>query len=238
MAAGGRPRRVLEDIRRDYPVALHGVSLSVGSAEPMDESHLRRLKSLADWVEPAIVSDHLCWTRHGGHNSHDLLPLPHTGEAVAITATNIARVQEVLGRRLLIENISSYIRLRESEMEEWEFLAAVAARADCHILLDVNNVYVNARNHGFDPRRFLKALPADRIRQIHLAGHEDNGRVVVDTHDQAITEAVWGLYRDALDLFGPVPTLIERDANVPEFAVLREEAEHAERLMADLKAAA
>jgi len=238
MTGGGRPQKVLESVRRDYAVALHGVSLSLGSAEPVDETHLRLLKSLADWVEPSIVSDHLCWTRYGGHNSHDLLPLPHTAEAVENAATNIARVQEVLRRRILIENVSSYVRLRDQEMEEWEFLAAVAEKADCHILLDVNNVYVNARNHGFDPRRFLNALPADRIRQMHLAGHEDNGHVVVDTHDQAICEPVWALYQEALALFGPVPTLIERDVNVPEFLALHQEATRAQRLMGNLKAAA
>jgi hypothetical protein len=231
MVPGGRPRYVLERVRRDYPVALHGVSLSLGSAEPVEAEHLRRLDDLVNWVEPALVSDHLCWTRLGGHNSHDLLPLPFTEAAVRTTARNIRRVQETLGRRILIENVSSYVRFRESEMEEWEFLGAVAREADCDILLDVNNVYVNARNHGFDPVRYLAAVPVERVRQFHLAGHEDHGHVVIDTHGQPVCDTIWDLYRHAVERFGPVPTLIERDANVPEWPVLEAEARAAQGVL-------
>jgi hypothetical protein len=231
MVPGGRPHYVLERVRGDYPVALHGVSLSLGSTEPVNAGHLGRLKSLVKQVEPSLVSDHLCWTRLGGHNSHDLLPLPFTEQAVRTTARNIRRVQEALGRRILIENISSYVRFRESEMEEWDFLGAVARAADCDILLDVNNVYVNARNHGFDPVRYLAAVPAERVRQFHLAGHEDHGHVVIDTHDQPVCDSVWDLYRQAVARFGPVPTLIERDANVPEWPVLEAEARAAQAIL-------
>jgi hypothetical protein len=238
MLDGGRPLSVLESVRRDYPVALHGVSLSPGSAEPLDAAYLRRLQRLVGRVEPALVSDHLCWTGLGGHNSHDLLPLPFTAEAVRVAATKIAQVQDALGRRILVENVSTYVRFRESEMEEWEFVAAVAEEADCHLLLDVNNVYVNARNHGFDARRYLEGIPAGRVRQFHLAGHEDHGDVVVDTHDQAVCDAVWELYGAAVHRFGPQPTLIERDAHVPELPVLLAEAREAERIQEGTRAAA
>lgn len=238
MVDGGRPRFVLDRVRRDYPVALHGVSLSVGSAAPIDAVHLSRLRQLVTWVEPAIVSDHLCWTRLAGHSSHDLLPLPFTEAAIRVAAENIARVQDALGRRILVENVSSYVRFRESEMEEWEFVAAVAERADCHLLLDVNNVYVNARNFGFDAKRYLAGIPVDRVRQIHLAGHEDLGDVVIDTHDHPVCDAVWDLYRLAVARFGGVPTLIERDANVPPLAVLLAEARAAEHILEERRAAA
>ena len=231
MVDGGRPLHVLESVRRDYAVALHGVSLSPGSAEPLDGVYIRHLQRLIARVEPAIVSDHLCWTGLGGHNSHDLLPLPFTAEAVRAAATRIAQVQDALGRRILVENVSSYVRFRESEMEEWEFVAAVAQEADCHLLLDVNNVYVNARNHGFDARRYLEGIPLGRVRQFHLAGHEDHADLVVDTHDQPVCDAVWQLYRAAVVRFGPQPTLLERDARVPELEVLLAEAHAADRIL-------
>ena len=238
MGEGGRPLYVLESVRRDYPVAIHGVSLSPGSAEPLDPAYLRRLQRLVARVEPALVSDHLCWTGLGGHNSHDLLPLPFTAEAVRVAATKIAQVQDALGRRILVENVSSYVRFRESELEEWEFVAAVAEEADCHLLLDVNNVYVNARNHGFDARRYLAGIPAGRVKQFHLAGHEDHGDVVIDTHDHPVCDAVWDLYGAAVDRFGPQPTLIERDAHVPELPVLLAEAREAERIQEEVARAA
>lgn len=231
MVPGGRLRSVLERVRRDYPVSLHGVSLSLGSADPLDPAHLRRLRELVSWVDPALVSDHLCWTGLGGHNSHDLLPLPFTGEAVRTTAAKIRGVQEALGRRILIENVSSYLEFRGAELREWEFLAAVAEEADCDILLDVNNVYVNSRNHGFDPVRYLADLPAHRVRELHLAGHEDHGDLVIDTHDQPICEAVWSLYRLAVSRFGAVPTLIERDAHMPELEKLLAEARQAQAIL-------
>jgi uncharacterized protein (UPF0276 family) len=231
MIPGGRPRHVLERVRADYPVALHGVSLSIGSAEPVGLDYLARLKSLVEWIEPAIVSDHLCWTGLGGHNSHDLLPLPFTTEAVRNTASKVRRVQDALGRPILLENISSYVEYRDSEMAEWEFVAAVADEADCFLLLDVNNVYVNARNHGFDPGRYLEGLPVGRVRQFHLAGHEDHQEFVIDTHDSPICDPVWALFRRAVERFGPQPTLIERDANVPPLEELLAEARRAEAVL-------
>jgi uncharacterized protein (UPF0276 family) len=228
MVRGGRPLDVLDRVRRDYPVALHGVSMNLGSADPLDTAYLSRLKTLADQVQPAVVSDHLCWTGLTGLNSHDLLPLPFTEEAVRHVAAKIRRAQDVLGRRLLVENVSSYVSYRSSEMSEADFLAAVVREADCHLLLDVNNLWVNARNHGFNAADALRVIPVDRVRQFHLAGHEDHGDVVIDTHDRPVRDEVWALYRQAVRRFGAQPTLLEWDANVPEFDVLVEEARLAE----------
>ena len=230
MVEGGRPLQALERVRRDYPVALHGVSMSLGSAEPVDPAYLRRLKALCDRLEPAVVSDHLCWTGLGGHNSHDLLPLPFTEEAVRIAAAKIRRVQEFLGRRILVENISSYVEHASSRLSEVDFLCAVVAEADCGILLDVNNLYVNSRNHGLDPQRYLARIPAGRVGQMHLAGHEDHGDLVIDTHDRPVTDAVWALYGDAVARFGAVPTLVEWDARIPALEVVVEEARRAEEI--------
>ena len=231
MGEGGRPLHVLESVREHYPVALHGVSMSVGSVDAPRVEHLVRLKRLVERIEPAFVSDHLCWTGLGGHNSHDLLPLPFTEEAVAVAAANIRRVQDALGRRILVENISTYLEFDSSTLREWEFLAAVADEADCGILLDVNNVYVNARNHRFDPEAFLAGIPVGRVAQFHLAGHEDHGDYVVDTHDHPVCDEVWALYEHAVDRFGPLPTLIERDDHVPELPVLLEEARRAQQVL-------
>jgi uncharacterized protein (UPF0276 family) len=230
MVDGGRPLDVLDRVRRDYPVALHGVSMSLGSAEPLDPAYLARLKALVDRIEPAVVSDHLCWTGIGGHNSHDLLPMPLTEEAARTTGRKIRQAQDVLGRRILVENISSYIEFRESVLSEGDFLRAVVEEADCGILLDVNNLYVNARNHGLDPSRFLERIPAGRVGQIHLAGHEDHGDLVIDTHDHPVSDAVWALYASALGRLGPVPTLIEWDAKIPPLDVVLGEARRAEAL--------
>jgi len=230
MIAGGRPLAVLERVRRDHPLALHGVSLSVGSAEPLDRAYLRRLKELVDRFQPAIVSDHLCWTRAGGHNSHDLLPLPFTREAARLCSSRILEVQDYLGRRILVENVSSYLEHAASEMTEADFVSAVAEEADCGILLDVNNLYVNARNHGLDPRAYLKTMTADRVAQIHLAGHEDHGDLVIDTHDGPVCDAVWRLYAEAVARLGGVATLVEWDANVPELPVVVAEARRAEAI--------
>ena len=231
MSAGGRPRHVLDSVRADYPVGLHGVSLSIGSAEPVDRKYLRRLGELIDRVEPAFVSDHLCWTSLGGHNSHDLLPLPFTEEAIHNAASKIRQVQDSLGRRIMVENVSTYLRFRGSGMTEWEFLTAVVEEADCGILLDINNIYVNSRNHGFDPYLYLSGVPAGRVRQFHLAGHEDHGDFLIDTHDQPVPDPVWSLFRAAVRRFGPVPALIERDAHIPEFSFLQDEARRADRLL-------
>lgn len=238
MQPGGRPRHVLEQVRRSYPVALHGVSLSLGSDEPPSDEYLRRLREVVSWVEPCLVSDHLCWTALRGENSHDLLPLPYNESAVRVAAANITRVQETLGRRMLVENVSSYLELQASEMTEWEFVSSVLEAADCDLLLDVNNVYVNARNHGFDRKRYLDSIPAERVRQIHLAGHEDHGGYVIDTHDHPVCEDVWELYRYAVERFGDVPTLIERDDRIPELPVLLDEASRATKIMEASRAVA
>jgi hypothetical protein len=230
MVAGGRPMHVLDRVRADYPIALHGVSASLGSAEPIDADYLGRLADLVEHVDPVIVSDHLCWTRIGGHNSHDLLPVPFTDDAVRVTAANIRRVQDRLGRRILVENVSTYLRFSDSTLTEWEFVAAVADEADCGILLDINNVYVNGRNHGFDPENYLAGLPARRIGQFHLAGHQDHGNHLLDTHDHPVVDAVWDLYRSAVRRFGPRPTIIERDDNIPPFETLLAEARMAEEV--------
>lgn len=223
MVGGGKPLRYLDRIRERWPVALHGVSLSIGSTDPLDRGYLGELKRLIDRVAPAWVSDHLCWTGVQGANMHDLLPLPYTEEALAHVVGRIMQVQEAIGRRLMIENVSSYASYIESEMSEWEFLAEVARRADCAILLDVNNIFVSAFNHEFDAIRYLDAMPADRIGQIHLAGHRNHGTHIVDTHDQPVIAGVWSLYAEALNRFGPVSTMIERDDNMPPFAELLDE---------------
>ncbi len=223
MVEGGRPREVLERVRAEYPVALHGVSASLGSAEPIDAAYLETLADLVDRVDPVIVSDHLCWTRLGAHNSHDLLPLPFTEEAVGVAAAKIRRVQERLGRRILVENVSTYLRVAGSPLTEWEFVAAVASEADCGLLLDVNNVYVNARNHRFDPLDYLAGLPETRVRQFHLAGHQDRGDHVLDTHDRPVAGEVLDLFRAAVGRFGPLPTIVERDENIPPLDVLLDE---------------
>jgi uncharacterized protein (UPF0276 family) len=228
MADGGRPLQVLDRVRRDYPIALHGVSMNLGSTDPLDAAYLARLRALVERIEPAAVSDHLCWTGLAGLNSHDLLPLPFTEEAVRHVAARIRRVEDALGRRLLVENVSSYVVCRASEMTEADFLAAVVEAADCHLLLDVNNLWVNARNHGFDASEALRRIPKDRVRQFHLAGHVDHGDVVIDTHDRPVCDEVWALYRAAIRRFGPQPTILEWDANIPAFEVLLEERRLAE----------
>jgi uncharacterized protein (UPF0276 family) len=215
--SGGRPLFVLEQVRRDHPVALHGVGLSIGSVDPLDRAYLERLRALVARIEPTLVTDHLCWTAVNGRALYDLLPLPCTEEALAHVVARVGRVQDLLGRRILLENPSTYIQYRHSTMTEWEFVGAVAERADCGILLDVNNVYVSAHNHRFDPVSYLDALPADRIGQIHLAGHTDMGTYLFDTHSAPVSPAVWQLYAHAIRRFGMVPTLVEWDANIPAF---------------------
>jgi uncharacterized protein (UPF0276 family) len=223
MAPGGNPRRVLRAVRERWPVALHGVSLSLGSVDPPSATYLDALAALAAEVEPAVVSDHLCWGSHGGRYAHDLLPLPFTEEALALVAERVLRVQDRLKRRLLVENVSSYLTLSHSTMSEWEFLTALAERADCGILLDVNNVYVSAHNHGFSAAAFLDGLPPGRVGQMHLAGHSQSGALLLDTHDHPVPAEVWALYRAAVARFGPVPTIIEWDDRIPALAVLVEE---------------
>jgi uncharacterized protein (UPF0276 family) len=227
MVEGGKPLHYLDRFRRDYPMVLHGVSLSIGGSDPLDSDYLDRLAALIDRVQPRWVSDHLCWTSHRGINMHDLLPLPQTEEAVAHVAERVLRVQDRLKRRILLENVSSYVTYRHSTLPEWEFLSAVAERADCLILLDINNIFVSAYNHEFDPHRYLQGIDPRRVWQFHLAGHQNNGSYIVDTHDHPIVDDVWQLFAEAWRRFGPVSTMIERDANIPPLADLMAELEHA-----------
>ena len=225
LVPGGKPLAYLDLIRRDYPMAMHGVSLSIAGAEPLDADYLRELKALARRVQPAWISDHLCWTGIGRTNLHDLLPVPFTREALRHVASRVGKVQDFLGRALVLENVSTYVRFAGDEMAEWEFLAALVERSGCELLLDVNNVYVNAVNHGFDAREFIDALPAAAIRQIHLAGHCDHGDHLVDTHDAPVCDAVWDLYESAVERLGPIPTMIERDDRIPALEELLGELE-------------
>jgi uncharacterized protein (UPF0276 family) len=220
LVPGGKPLDYLERLRARFPLAMHGVSLSIGGTDPLDREYLDGVKALARRIEPAWISDHLCWTGVEGRNLHDLLPLPYTEEALHAVATRIAEVQDVLGRQILLENVSSYLEFGASDMSEWEFLSEVARRADCAILLDINNVYVNSVNHGFDASRYLRAVPKERVRQFHLAGHSDTEGHLIDTHDHPIAAPVWALYAQAVALFGPVPTMIERDDDIPPLGEL------------------
>ena len=221
MVEGGRPLRNLDKVRANYPVAMHGVSMSIGRATGLDDDYLRRLRTLADRVDPLWVSDHLCWTGIDGFNSHDLLPLPLTQEALAITASNILHAQDVLGRPMLIENPSSYLGFAEDTMPEWEFLTELTRRTGCYLLLDINNIYVTATNHGFDPRTYLGAIPVDRVRQVHLAGHSAGvDGLLIDTHDQPVPDPVWELFRETIGALGDVAVMIERDDDIPSIDVL------------------
>ncbi|WP_374402436.1 DUF692 domain-containing protein [Niveibacterium sp.] len=232
MVPGGKPLHYLDLIRRDYPMVMHGVSLSIGSCDPLDLNYLATLKALAQRVEPAWISDHLCWTGADHHNLHDLLPMPYTEEALRHLTARITQVQDYLGRRILLENVSSYIGFAQDEMQEWEFITELARRADCLLLLDVNNVHVSSVNHGFSSRRFIDALPADRVYQIHLAGHEDHGDYLIDTHDQPVSDAVWDLYAYTVRRLGRVPTMIERDDNIPTLPELISELDRARAIAA------
>ncbi|MFZ9394438.1 MAG: DUF692 domain-containing protein [Erythrobacter sp.] len=220
MVDGGRPLRILDEVRERHPVALHGVSMSIGSVGGLDRAYLDRLKRLVRRVEPLWVSDHLCWTRTSAHNSHDLLPLPLTEEALGVVCANIAVAQDHLGRAMLFENPSSYLTFPEDELTEWEFLAEMVRRTDCYLLLDVNNIHVSACNHGFANRDYLAGLPLDRVRQIHLAGHTP-GEIVIDTHDREVCAEVWALYAQAMGMIAqPVATMIERDDRIPRLPEL------------------
>lgn len=232
MVAGGKPMAMLDRLRADYPMAMHGVALSIGSTDALDRTYLTKLKALADRVDPLWISDHFCWTGIGGQNAHDLLPLPYTEEAVRLLVRKITQAQNELGRRLVLENVSSYLGYAVSEMTEWDFIRAVADEADCLLLLDVNNVYVSSVNHGFDPVSYLAGLPAARVQQIHLAGHSTHDDHLVDTHDQPVCEEVWALYDIACGMFGEVATMIERDDNIPALHELLNELARARRIAA------
>jgi uncharacterized protein (UPF0276 family) len=232
LVPGGKPLDYLMRMRARYPLALHGVSLSIGSSAPLDREYLRQVKALAARVEPAWISDHLCWTGLAGRNSHDLLPLPYTEEALAHVAERVRTVQDVLGRRILLENVSSYVEFHESCLSEWQFLAEIATRADCLILLDVNNIYVSSVNHEYDPLDYLQGIPSARVQQIHLAGHEDHGTYLIDTHDHPVPDPVWQLYAQALRQCGAVSTMIERDDHIPPLAELCSELTQARTLAA------
>ena len=226
---GGRPLAVLEAVRRDRQVALHGVSLSLGAVDPLNDTLLEKLKALDRRFQPAWISDHLCWGSLRGRYAHDLLPLPFTEEALDVVVARVKTVQEKLGRQILVENVSSYVQYADSALTEWEFLSELAQRADCGVLLDVNNIFVSSVNHGFDARASLAGIPADRVGYFHLAGHKDCGTHLLDTHDAPVPDPVWSLYQDAVRRFGPLATLIEWDEHIPELPRLLEEAERSRR---------
>ena len=232
MLPGGKPLDHLDKIRCDYAMAMHGVSLSIGSSDPLDLSYLQDLKQLKQRVQPMWISDHLCWTSVNGTNSHDLLPLPYNEATITHVVERINQVQDYLAERILLENLSSYITYKDSEMSEWEFLNEIARRADCHILLDINNIFVSAHNHLFDPADYINGIDADRVMQFHLAGHSYNGDMIIDTHDNDVCDPVWSLYAMALKRFGAVSTMIERDDDIPDFMQLRQELAIAEDIAA------
>jgi len=224
MVAGGRPLQNLERLVEKYRLVPHGVSMSIGATSDLDLSYLGRLKAVVQKMKPPWCSDHLCWTGAGGVEIHDLLPLPHTREAIDHVAERIRRVQDFLEVPFAIENVSSYLTYKESVMPEWEFVAAIAEKADCGILFDCNNIYVSGTNHGFDPNAYVDAMPKDRVVQMHLAGHTDKGAYLLDTHSDHVADPVWDLYRRATERFGAVATLIEWDEDIPEFDVVADEA--------------
>ena len=232
MVPGGAPLWHLDRIRRDFPMAMHGVSLNIGGTDALNRDYLRDLKALVQRVQPGWVSDHLCWTGTRGINMHDLLPLPYTEETLRHVTERILQVQDYLGRRLVIENPSSYVAFAANQMPEWEFIGEMLRRADCALLLDVNNVYVSSVNHGFDPKIYIDAIPAARVQQIHLAGHETQGDYLIDTHDQPVCEAVWQLYGYTMQRCGSVPTMIERDDDIPTLQILLDELDHARLVQA------
>ncbi|WP_126456807.1 DUF692 domain-containing protein [Sulfuriflexus mobilis] len=227
MVDGGKALHYLDRFRERYPIVMHGVSLSIGSTDPLDQDYLRRLKGLVERINPVWLSDHLCWTGQGGHNVHDLLPLPYNTPAVSHLVDRIKQVQDFLGRQILMENVSSYVTYTHSQMSEWEFYSTIVEQADCLMLLDINNIYVSAVNHGFAPLDYLNGVPRERVQQIHLAGHTDYGDFIVDTHDHPVVDPVWDLYARAVERFGAISTMIERDDNFPPFDELMAELDQA-----------
>ncbi len=230
MVAGGKPKYYLHAIAERYPVVMHGVSMTIGSTDPLDMDYLTSLKILANQINPKWISDHICWSSVHGLNSHDLLPLPYTEETIEHVANRIAQAQDFLGRRILIENVSSYLSYKESQMTEWQFLQEVADRADCLLLFDINNIYVSGRNHDFNPLDYIDYIDPKRVQQFHLAGHSDFGDYVIDTHDHDVPQSVWELYAYALNRFGMVSTMIERDDNIPSLNELVSELDQARQI--------
>ena len=228
---GGPALAALTRLRADYPLSLHGVGMSLGGADPLDRAHLAKLARLIERTEPALVSEHLCWSGIGGRALNDLLPLPYTDEALAHVCARVAEVQDYLGREILVENVSTYLAFADATIPEWEFVAAVARRTGCKLLCDVNNIYVNAMNHGFDADAYLAALPREAIAEIHLAGFDASGPCLIDTHGAPVAPDVWALYRRAIARFGPVPTLIEWDIDIPPLATLLAEAATAQTIL-------
>ncbi len=233
LVPGGKPLAMLDAIGERYPLAMHGVSLSIGAVAGLDRAYLRDLAALARRVRPIWISDHLCWTGAHGRNLHDLMPLPYTEEALRVVVRNVQQAQDALGRQILLENVSSYVEFKASRMSEWQFIRAVCDEADCLLLLDLNNIHVSAVNHGFDANQFLQAMPAARVRQLHLAGHTDNGDHLIDSHDHPVADPVWALYAKAVQRFGPVATMIERDDHIPPLVELVAELDIARGLAAD-----
>jgi uncharacterized protein (UPF0276 family) len=231
MVAGGRPLRILGEVRELAPVALHGVSLNIGSTDPLNTEYLDDLDRLSRLARPNWISDHLCWTGISGTNLHDLLPLPYADDVIVHVADRVRRVQDRLGRRIALENVSSYLSFERDTMSEWDFLVAIAEEADCGILLDINNVFVSAHNHGFDAVKYIDSIPAERVFQIHLAGHSTSGGMLIDTHDHPVTDKVWALFERAISRLGPVSTLIEWDDQIPSYARLIEEAHKARQIL-------
>ena len=232
MVPGGNPLRMLDAITERYPVVMHGVALSIASTAPLDMEYLHALKKLERRANPKWISDHLCWTGVHGMSLHDLLPVPYTQEALKHVVSRIGQVQDFLGRRIAIENVSSYITYQQSEMEEWDFVREVADQADCWLILDVNNVFVSGTNHDFSTHAFIDQIPVDRVVQFHLAGHSEGEVGLIDTHDHAVCDEVWQLYARALKRFGSVSTMIERDDNIPPLPELVQELEIARRIAA------
>lgn len=227
LVPGGKPLYYLEKFRSLYPMVMHGVSMSIGSCDPLDWDYLKEVKNLAMRIQPKWISDHLCWTGLHHKNMHDLLPLPYTEEAIHHVVDRIRQVQDFLGQRILIENVSSYVTYTHSVITEWEFLREICQQADCLILLDVNNIYVSSINHEFNPLSYITAIPRERVYQIHLAGHSDMGSYIIDSHDHDIVDPVWKLYEATLQHIGPVSTMIERDDNIPELSYLLTELDYA-----------
>lgn len=234
LVPGGKPLYYLDQIKEHYPIVMHGVSMSLGSTAPLDWDYLKQIKALAKRVDAKWISDHVCWTGVHQKNMHDLLPLPYTQECINHMVSRIKQVQDFLEQPMLIENASTYLTYAHSEMTEWDFLREVTEQADCYLLLDVNNIYVSSFNHQFDPMDYLNGIPLNRPKQIHLAGHSNNGDHIIDTHDSDVIDPVWKLYAKALDRFGFIPTMIERDDHIPPLSELMAELEQAKHIARDL----